>query len=438
MAENSLVRAEDQPWWPEFVSLYKKIPLRELARRFQTNSRRLRRAAQRSGLEEEPEALRENEQRLGTLPDASLADDLGVTPEMIQGARVRRNVPAFDPRRPRAKLARPARKPAPPPPKPIKPVRMRPDPSAVQVVVRRAPTTERRGELPQGVSLSRALANTPPPPPPSALPEPEPAAKVDPRRRVIRRAEPPEGGERRAAPTVIRRGGASLRDDRDDPESEPEVDSPPPPPADVPERPRRRIVSSERLEGMRVGKAPAPAVEEPPVAPTRGRRKISAPTAHVYTPDVPMVETLKHPLPRPQGVPRINASAPRQAGDRSGYEALRAAVQAIKPRRPIGAADPGRPVLSSLLPPSIDPRPSQPRPPVRPAASPPPPAVTAPRAPAAPGPVAALPAVQLWQALVANGDTQRLVIVAAPSLLEAATLVSGAGKVLSLHPAALL
>ncbi|MCK6524415.1 hypothetical protein L6R49_23665, partial [Myxococcota bacterium] len=162
MPEKNQVRAETEPWWAEFVSLYKTVPLRELARRFGTNSRRLRRAVQRSALDEEPTKITEAEQRLGTMPDASLADELDVTIEQIQGARLRRGVAPFNPRAPR-RTPKVTHRPAPPPAE--KPKRPRTDPTQVQVVVRRAPVVERRGDLPMGVSLSRSLAVRPPPPP---------------------------------------------------------------------------------------------------------------------------------------------------------------------------------------------------------------------------------------------------------------------------------
>ena len=71
MSGSPVVPAEQEAWWAEFTRLYKQVPLRELARKYGTNPRRLRRAAQRSGLDDEPEVIQANAQRLGTVPDAS-------------------------------------------------------------------------------------------------------------------------------------------------------------------------------------------------------------------------------------------------------------------------------------------------------------------------------------------------------------------------------
>lgn len=87
--------AEGEPWWPDFVRDYGAVPLRELARRYETNPRRLRRAAQRAGLTSEPEELKAVLDRLGKAPDAALAEQAGVTTEVIAGARRRRDIPAF-------------------------------------------------------------------------------------------------------------------------------------------------------------------------------------------------------------------------------------------------------------------------------------------------------------------------------------------------------
>ena len=84
--------AELEPWWPDFVENYGKLSLREMARRYSTNTRRLRRAAHRSGLSDEPEAIRENTAQLSQVPDEALAEELGVTVEAIAGARRRRRI----------------------------------------------------------------------------------------------------------------------------------------------------------------------------------------------------------------------------------------------------------------------------------------------------------------------------------------------------------
>ena len=122
-----MTSATEETWWPRFLEEYGKTPLRELARRFGTNSRRLRRAAQRSGLSDEPQALRDGAELLGRAPDASVAEKLGVTAEAVKGARVRRRLPPFRPNAPQE----PLRKPAPE----VK--------TEVPVVVRRVPTVTR-------------------------------------------------------------------------------------------------------------------------------------------------------------------------------------------------------------------------------------------------------------------------------------------------------
>lgn len=296
MAEKTQVRAETEPWWAEFVSLYKTVPLRELARRFGTNSRRLRRAVQRSALDEEPEKVRESEQRLGTLPDASLADDLDLTVEHIQGARLRRGVAPFHPRAPRRTQKVTTQRPAPPPAD--KPKRVRADPTQVQVVVRRAPVVERRGDLPMGVSLSRSLAVRPPPPPgpapapfdppPPVAPPPPSAAAADGRRRVVRRVGEVEVTRRTASEVSPRRRPSPL-DDRDDPEQggydRYEDDY------DLDDRPVSRMRSTAPA-GAKVESAAAAAAE-----PIGGRRRIVS-SDRASAPEPPPEEEAPKPMLR--------------------------------------------------------------------------------------------------------------------------------------------
>lgn len=97
MTDGVVRSAEGEPWWPEFLELRHSVPLRELARRYGTNPRRLRRALQRSGEAEEPAALAAHVALLGTVPDAKLAEALNVTAEAVAGARRRRSVPAYTP-----------------------------------------------------------------------------------------------------------------------------------------------------------------------------------------------------------------------------------------------------------------------------------------------------------------------------------------------------
>lgn len=276
MPEQSNKRAESEPWWSEFVEEYKKTPLRELARRFSTNPRRLRRAAQRSGLDDEPDAIRENAKRLGTVPDASLADALGVTPELIKGARARRDIPAFDPATPQPAPKRGGKRPggaravgalrsAGPRPRPE---RYKPDPSQVEVVVRRAPVVERARPLPRGASLDRVLPKAAPPP---AETEPEAPRRA---RRVPR--EDFEDFARKRIQDSGRRLAETLR----------ETEGPPaqaePAPAE-PKRPaartrRRRIVPSERLEDHQKAKSEP----EPAPSPARPRAPRAAPVRTLF------------------------------------------------------------------------------------------------------------------------------------------------------------
>jgi len=146
--------AQQEVWWDEFLSEYGKTPLRELARRFDTNPRRLRRAAQRLGLTSEAEAIREGAALLGQAPDATVASKLKVTVEAVKGARVRRNIPAYN-------------KAAPPPkPEPVKkaaPKKASPKvrtpkagPEEPAVVVKRRPTLRSTpSRMPEGAGLGR-------------------------------------------------------------------------------------------------------------------------------------------------------------------------------------------------------------------------------------------------------------------------------------------
>lgn len=113
--------AQQEPWWEEFTHLYGNESLRALAKRFGTNPRRLRRAAQRCGLTNEPPELLNAADRLGSCPDDSLAADLGVTPELVKGARLRRQIAAFNPKTlPKPKVRKPKKA---KPPRPERPPR---------------------------------------------------------------------------------------------------------------------------------------------------------------------------------------------------------------------------------------------------------------------------------------------------------------------------
>jgi hypothetical protein len=154
--------AQQEPWWEDFTQSYGKESLRALAKRFGTNPRRLRRAAQRCGLTNEPPELLAAAERLGTCPDDSLAADIGVTPELIKGARLRRKIEAFNPKtlpKPRVRKPKKAK-----PPRPERPVRERynrSEPVVPTVVVKR---TRSRIDPERGASRvdegAQKLANT--------------------------------------------------------------------------------------------------------------------------------------------------------------------------------------------------------------------------------------------------------------------------------------
>ena len=188
--------AQQEPWWDQFVAEYGVVPLRELARKYGTNPRRLRRAAQRCGLTDEPLVLRKNTALLGSIPDASVADKLGVTRESVQGARARRRIGAYDNRaskkRPKRGSKRPAEAPRvakkiyDPPPR-----RFRPEDAPPPVVVSRGP----RGFARAGTErLGAGKLDTLPP----ALPSTEHARSS--RRRRIVTGEGREGGDKKDGP----------------------------------------------------------------------------------------------------------------------------------------------------------------------------------------------------------------------------------------------
>jgi len=126
-----MTSATEEIWWPEFVKEYGKLSLRELARRFGTNPRRLRRAAQRAGLADEPQVVRDNIDLLGGAPDASVAQLLSVTAELIKGARLRREIPPFTQPQPGVQT-------------PLS------EPQDAPVVVRRAPSNPPAEQRPSG------------------------------------------------------------------------------------------------------------------------------------------------------------------------------------------------------------------------------------------------------------------------------------------------
>lgn len=130
----------DQAWWPEAArAVNAGTSLRETARIFNVNLRRLRRGLARAGLrvagqnigDEGLPALAAFRERLGNEPDAVIAAAAGVSVEAVQGERRRLDIPPFrfgpppvaapvvEPARveepPRAPAAAPPRLAAPPP-----------------------------------------------------------------------------------------------------------------------------------------------------------------------------------------------------------------------------------------------------------------------------------------------------------------------------------
>ena len=97
--------AQMAPWWPEARRLLKHTPVREIARRFHTNPRRIRRAAARAGVRvggREVAArglldLMGYREQLGRVPDWRIAHAAGVSIEAVQGERRRHHIPPFRP-----------------------------------------------------------------------------------------------------------------------------------------------------------------------------------------------------------------------------------------------------------------------------------------------------------------------------------------------------
>lgn len=170
--------AQQEAWWGDFVAEFGRTPLRELARRFDTNPRRLRRAAQRAGLTEEAAAIRANVELLGLAPDATVASKLSVTVEAVKGARARRGIPPYNKAEPPPKPRKAA-----PPPRPAPKVRTPEPPAEAEpaVVVKRSPRLRgaRSADMPSGASLGRLSRR--------AVPEPEVTRRSAGRRRIVKK-----------------------------------------------------------------------------------------------------------------------------------------------------------------------------------------------------------------------------------------------------------
>lgn len=136
--------AEGTPWWPEALAMRAEgTSLREIARRFQTDPRRLRRALARQGLRVHgvdlapgtgAEALVAVRERIGNEPDRVVAKAAGVIPQAVKGERRRLGLAAYW-QRPRVRLTADdeawIRG-----PKKLRRERFRPEPDVLQVVRR--------------------------------------------------------------------------------------------------------------------------------------------------------------------------------------------------------------------------------------------------------------------------------------------------------------
>ena len=94
---------QQEAWWPEVLRGHELGSLRQLARRFGTNPRRLRRGLARCAVRVGGETLSEDgvadlavfRERLGQEPDGSLATEAGVTVEAIKGERRRLGIEPY-------------------------------------------------------------------------------------------------------------------------------------------------------------------------------------------------------------------------------------------------------------------------------------------------------------------------------------------------------
>jgi hypothetical protein len=388
--------ARDESWWDEFRRDYGNVPLRELARRYGTNPRRLRRAAQRAGLTTEDERIAELENLLGTMPDITLADRANVTPEKIKGARRKRAIDPFNPQlrkkqreetaAAKARATREAR-----PPRRAEPVRERKpmrrswhvDEPTVVVTKRRVG----RAETPRSAfgedRLSSRLARV----------RSEPAES---------RTEGPvvEKRRRRIVPTGRAEEMRGLRDDRRTTrETAPPVAKPAPEPAPAPKMavrraPRRRPVAASTY-----------------VAPTPEPKSEPEPAAPVSAPEPVVVAAPKPPKPL-AAVPK-----PIEARPVAKPAPTPVAAEPVPAPKPV-AAEPApapKPVAAA-------PKPARRRSSGGGAAAPPPP-------PAAP---------EYWRVMVDSEGVESEVLVSATSLQEALTVASTKGSVVRIEKTAVL
>jgi hypothetical protein len=271
--------AQEEPWWPEVLRNLHSVALRELARRFGTNPRRIRRALARSSVriggidvgQEGLEALKTYQDRLGKEPDAAIADLAGVTVEAVQGERKRLGIPAFrmisNAEAWGEDLLATKEKP--------KERRRWSQSFEPEIIVRKAtatgstPSASAEGELPPEAEAVSEEAPVPPEPAPTA-PEEEHAApdvpapaRVRPAASTPRAAPPPHRGLNPSFTFDTRWWGRS--DDQDDPQ--------------LYERVQKPATGTGRRRLVRPSPAPRPApVELPPPGPKqRPVRRIARP-----------------------------------------------------------------------------------------------------------------------------------------------------------------
>ncbi|MEL6346694.1 MAG: hypothetical protein AAFV53_26510 [Myxococcota bacterium] len=274
----------EQLWWPEVVRQHHDgVPLREIARRFHTRPRRLRRNLARAGIrvngvdiEDGVPSLAPYRARLGLEPDKVIAAEAGVTVEAVQGERRRLDIDPYSPHTPK------------PAPKSALPPESRAD-------------VDSTGDLPPIADEVPPIADDLPPivddlPPivddlplsaddrfdegPAPSPRPKPRARSTQKRAVTRtrrRVRRPESVEvlRRPAPS---RPAEPARQTR-----------------------RRRVVARPKLANPDVlSTLPNPRAEEDPTTPDRrrGRKRIVRPDP--IRPEMEAVAEPEPPKPRRQ------------------------------------------------------------------------------------------------------------------------------------------
>ncbi len=160
--------ALDAPWWPEAVRrIQAGVSLRDTARSFGTNPRRLRRALARAGIRvgganlgaSGLPALAAFRDRLGQEPDTAIAAQAGVSTLAVQGERRRLGLSAF---RPKGRVRQSPPPPALPPqreaPAPARPLRPRGRFSGSDVAPADLQIIRRPGSARGGRSLPTAQA----------------------------------------------------------------------------------------------------------------------------------------------------------------------------------------------------------------------------------------------------------------------------------------